>query len=217
MEKKLPHEDEEPKAAVEKTPAPGKPVKEKAEPKQPGRMNRFVRRTTRMLVVAAVLFAAGLLTGFFAFQRPQSAELNGQIEQLSADNTDLEAQVSDLQGQVSALQPLQEENETLEASLAGEQMHVQLLSVLKDVQAAQLNLALEQVDAARMSLSRTESKLEALQEMLPSDQQGVVDGMIQRLNLVLDGMGGDAFAAQSDLDVLANSLLQLENTTFGAP
>jgi hypothetical protein len=105
----------------------------------------------------------------------------------------------------------------LRASLDEAELHVRLLSALTDVQAAQLNLALGEIDSARLSLSRTETKLEDLQELLPADQQGVVDGMIQRLNLVLDGMESDAFASQSDLEVLANSLLQLENTLFIAP
>jgi Tfp pilus assembly protein PilN len=218
MEKKLPQEDDGSKAAGGK-PQKADMVEKKgqAEPKRPGRVNTFFRRTTRLLLTSGLLFAAGLLTAYFAFQRPQAAEQSDRIAQLTTEKSDLETQVAALQEEIQALEPLETENSALEVSLADEVLHVRVLSALNDVLSAQLNLALAEVDAARLSLGRTEEKLVEVQELLPADQQGVVDGMIQRLNLVLDGMESDAFAAQSDLEVLANSLLQLENTLFGSP
>lgn len=216
MQNDMPQEDDDRKVPGEK-PAGKQEKSAVQEKKQPGKVNQFMRRTTRMLVTAALLVIAGIVTGYVAFQRPQAVELSSQVAQLTTEKTDLEARVAALEADVEALEPLETENESLQALLDDERLHVGLLSALKDVQQAQLNLALEQVDAARVSLSRTEEKLGDLQELLPADQQGVVDGMVQRLNLVLDGMSADAFAAQSDLEVLANSLLQLENTLFASP
>jgi chromosome segregation ATPase len=158
-----------------------------------------------------------MVTGFFVFQQPQVSELTDQVDQLTMEKSDLESQVASLQDEVDTLKPFENENRELQATLAEANLHVRVLTALKDVQAAQLDLADEDIDAARLSLTRTETRLEEIKELLPSDQQGVVDGMIQRLNLVLDGIDGDAFAAQSDLEVLANSLIQLENTLFVAP
>ena len=218
MQKKLPHEDEdsEDSAQEQKSGEPGGDTRP-SESREPGRLNSFVRRTTRKLLVAGLLIVAGMVVGYFVFQQPQVSALNAQVEQLTTEKADLETQVAALQEDVAALGPFEGENRALRASLDEEELHVRLLSAITDVQAAQLNLALGEIDSARLSLSRTETKLEDLQELLPADQQGVVDGMIQRLGLVLDGMDSDAFAAQSDLEVLANSLLQLENTLFIAP
>jgi cell division protein FtsB len=218
MEKKLPHEDNESEAAGGKPQKAGTVEKNfLAETKRRSRVNTFFRRTTRLLLTIGLLFAAGLLTAYFAFQRPQASEQSDRIAQLTTEKSDLETQVAALQEEIQALEPLETENTALEASLAEEVLHVRVLSALKDVLSAQLNLALDEVDAARLSLGRTEEKLVEVQELLPADHQGVIDGMIQRLNLVLDGMATDAFAAQSDLEVLANSLLQLENTLFVSP
>jgi outer membrane murein-binding lipoprotein Lpp len=218
MQKKMPYEDDDDRAAEDKAAKPPDQAHGSTEEtKEPGVVNRFFRRASRVLLVSGVLFVAGLVTGYLAFHRPQATELNNQIDQLSSEKADLEAQLLALEEDVEALEPLEGENRVLESSLADAELHVRVLAALKDVQSAQLGLALGETDAARLSLSRTEVKLEELQELLPADQQGVVDGMLQRLNLVIDGMDSDAFAAQSDLDVLANSLLQLENTLFITP
>ena len=218
MQKKMPHEDEDSEVSGEGTKSAevGKDA-QSPEPKSPGRARQFMRKTTRLLLVAGLLFATGMVTGYVMFQQPRVGDLNDQVEQLTTEKADLEAQVASLQEDVQALEPFEAENRTLQASLSEEELHVRLLSALKDVQSAQLSLAIGELDTARLSLTRTEDRLEELQERLPADQQGVVDGMIQRLNLVLEGVDSDAFAAQSDLDVLANSLLQLENTLFIAP
>ncbi|HUF37349.1 MAG TPA: hypothetical protein VMN57_02400 [Anaerolineales bacterium] len=188
-----------------------------SDPKPPGRVNLYARKLARSLVIASILFLGGMAIAYFAFQRPLTSGLNDRIEQLTSEKGDLEAQVTALVEQVETLEPFEAENQALQSSLAQEELHVRLLSALKDVQSAQLSLALGEVDAARLSLSRTEDRLEELGELLPADQQGVVDGMVQRLGLVIDGMESDAFAAASDLEVLANSLLQLENTLFTSP
>lgn len=207
---------EEETAPVKKAPPAGKSPKQPEAEKESG-FNRFIRRAARTLLVAGVLFAAGMVTSLVAFQRPKVTDLEGQVEDLSAQVTDLEGQVETLESEVDSLQPFEEENRVLKVSLAESDLHVRVLSALKDVQAAQLALALGEVDAARLNLSRTEDKLEEMGALLPVDQQGVVEGMVQRLTLVLEGMDGDAFAAQSDLDVLENSLVQLENTLFTGP
>lgn len=203
-------------AQQEATPSSSAPVKDMGKA-PPTKMQSFSRKLTRGLIYALVLFGAGLLTSYFLFQQPKVAALNEQVSTLESEKQDLEDQVAELEDRVAELVPMEAENETLTADLTSAQLQVQVLSALKDVQASQLALAQNDVDAAGLQLSRTGDKLEALRALLPSDQQGVVDGMVQRLDLARVGLAADPFAAGQDLEVLANSLIQLENTLFAEP
>lgn len=210
-----------------KKPLPGaKPASDtKSAPKQdlkkegapPSKMQQFTRKAIRSLIYAGVLFLAGMLTWYFAFQRPQTAGLEGQIETLTTERADLAAQVETLEARVDELGPFEAENESLAAELAAAELHVKLLSALNDVQSARLALALENPGGAKLALSRTADTLEDLKALLPADTQSEADGMASRLSLALGGIDSDAFAAASDLEVLANSLIQLENTLFVGP
>ncbi len=211
--------------AVKDQPKPAPEGKAAPEKKAPGKFTLFMRRLLRSMAVALILFGAGLITGYFLLQRPAVNSVTAQVDQLEGEKaelesqiTDLESEINDLEGQVKALKPFEEENVALAAELANSELHVQVLSVLRDVQSAQFALADGEVDAAALSLTRTEEKLEDLRGMLPADNQGVVDGMLQRLELALNGLADEDFvAAASDLAVLANSLTEIENKLFTAP
>ena len=207
---------DQPKAA----PAPkAAPVK-----KAPGKFALFMRKMLQTIVVLLVIFGAGVVTGYFLLQRPAVDDLSGQVDNLEGDKAglesqvgELEAEVAELNGQLEALPALEAEIQSLETSLASEKLHVQVLSVLRDVQSAQVALADGDVQLAGVSLSRTADKLEALRTLLPAENQGVVDDMVQRLELSLNGLEGDNDAAASDLSVLANLLVKLENSRFTTP
>lgn len=206
----------QPKAA-----APAKPAQDK---KAPGKFSRFMRKLLQTLVLVLVVFGAGVVTGYFLIQRPAVDDLSGQLDSVKSEKGGLETQVSDLEaeverlnGRLETLPQLEAEVNALEAGLASESLHVQLLSVLRDVQSAQVALGDEDVQLAGVSLSRTADKLETLRSLLPTENQGVVDDMLQRLNLSLTGLEGDLVAADSDLAVLANLLVKLENSLFTTP
>ncbi len=78
-------------------------------------------------------------------------------------------------------------------------------------------LAVEQEDmvSARAALASTDERLAVLEAGLSGQNAEVVAGMRERLGLVLDELGDDAFAARRDLEVLANNLLTLERSLFG--
>jgi hypothetical protein len=91
------------------------------------------------------------------------------------------------------------------------------LVVLADVRAAQASLAQNESEQALSLLSGVPDGLEALQAAVPGESQGEVDSMMSRVTLAIEGIETDQFAAQSDLEVLANSLIQLENNLFVTP
>lgn len=70
---------------------------------------------------------------------------------------------------------------------------------------------------ARLVLNKTTTTLKTLQGMLPPDQQKVATDMQNRLILVVGELDSNKFAAQSDLNVLETSLVQLENILFANP
>jgi hypothetical protein len=59
--------------------------------------------------------------------------------------------------------------------------------------------------------------LEILGDMLEPDQRKIVSDMQERLELVLDEVDDNPYAAESDLDVLARDLLELESALFTGP
>ncbi len=176
-----------------------------------------LRRFLRALAMAVILFGLGMLFMFYVFQRPRIQTLNDQVQTLQAENQGLSDQVESLQNELDALGDVASENEALEESLAESQVHVRLLAVLADVRAAQVSLSGEDGDLARSQLTGVPEALEALGELLPSERQGELDAMLNRANLVIEEIETDTFAAQSDLEVLANSLIQLENSLFVLP
>lgn len=216
--------EEKAQASQPSKPAPvsGKPGETKGkngkgDKKPPSKFGLLMRRLLRGALLALFLFAAGMAVTYFFLQQPRVRALNAEVEELQAENVQLQDQVLGLQAEVNDLTPLADENTDLAADLGDARLHIQILSVLKDVQAARIAVAEEQFADARVALTRTGEKLDELRELLPPANRAVVDGMAQRLELTLDGLDGDAVAPASDLSVLANSLIQLENSLFTEP
>jgi hypothetical protein len=137
--------------------------------------------------------------------------LNAQLDQAAVDfdaqREALEARVSSLESQTGQLQD--------QLDLAD--LHTRILSALADVRSAQLALQQEDVPRAKVHLTNTPATLVELEDLVGVDQTELVASMRERLDLAAGGLEDDTFAAQSDLDVLANNLIQLENTFFAAP
>jgi hypothetical protein len=202
----------------EEAPIPAdQPAAAEPAPQPPGRFQQFLKRALRWLALVLVFFIAGMLTNYFVFQKPKVEDLNRRLVEASGTILSLNERITEQDGLLAGLPALEEENASIKDSLQQAELHVLLLAARADVHAAQYALALEKPEDAGIQLSRTAGTLTALQALLPADQQASVDTMLQRLDLALTGMTADQFAAQSDLDVLSNSLIQLENALFPAP
>jgi hypothetical protein len=128
----------------------------------------------------------------------------------------VEAQRDQLQAAVDELLGVQTENEVLRAELQETAGRLALLRVLIDVTSAQLGIAQEDPIAAKAALENTSGALEDLGEKLGPGEASTIVALQERLALALEEMEPDIFAAQRDLEILANSLLELERDQFGS-
>jgi hypothetical protein len=188
---------------AEESPAAGQ------EPSE-GRVGKILRQSLRWIAGVAFIFAIGVLVVFFVRVRPQADQIRSLQRELDENRTEL----ADLQSRVDRLEPLEAENEELKQELADRELHLSLLSVLVDVTNAQLEVAQDQPGAAKAALEDTDSKLESLLEGLDGQNAEAVSAMRNRLDLVLDGLEDDVFAAQRDLEIMANNLVELEQQMF---
>ncbi len=204
---------------VEPTPEPPPPPPEMPEPpppvepeppdvepppKEPSRAGRLARSLLRWTVSLLIVFAVGVGATWFLRVQPQAQ----RIEMLEADLAAAVAARDSLDLEVRALRPVRDE-------LVETQRHLELLQVLVDVTSARLAVEQEDVLSARAALAGTEARLRALQRQLSGGEANAVAGMLDRLQLVLEELDEDAFAAQRDLEVMANNLIALERSLFG--
>jgi hypothetical protein len=159
-----------------------------------------------------ILFGFGALLVLFTLYLPARtslSEANKRLIQFSSKSaTDMEA----ANQKIDSLSSLETANKELKAELDQARLEPELLRARLDVATALLALANKDPGGAKTALTKTPDTLKALQNLLPQDKQGRVNDMLSRLKLVLAELDKDDYAAQSDLDVLANMLLDLENT-----
>jgi len=189
---------EEEMQTPEQTPQPP----QESPSQQDSRMKAFLRRSLRWATAVAVIFFLGFALLYFGRVRPQAAQLREQSDTIAT----LQAQVSPLQTQAANLGDVQTE-------LAQTQLQRDLLSVLADVNTARLALGQDNGAQASVALQNTSDTLSMLADQLGGSQTSALADMSARLELAKQEIqNGDRFAAQSDLEVLANSTLQLLDT-----
>lgn len=166
--------------------------------KEPSRVQTAVNKGVRWVIIALLVFVIGFLLVWFLFVGPRAAE----IAELQSQATAAQLQVSALQTQVTDL-------EAVEAQRL-------ILSFLVDVNAARYEITNDNVDGAELALANTQLTLAELKEQLGSEYATAVQSLQARLNLTkADLVKNDKFAALNDLEVLANSLLNLERGLSG--
>jgi hypothetical protein len=181
------------------------------EPKPPSRLGRFFRKALRWSTGLIVVFGLGVGTTWFVRVQP----MDNQIEDLKNQLQAAEITVGELESLIAEYQSLESDKEAVESELLDTQLHVDIMRILVDVVSAQLALANDDIVTAKASLTGTDTRLADLQEMLQGEDQQTIEGMRTRLTLVLDELEEDAFAAMSDLEVLASNLVALERSLFG--
>ena len=197
---------------------------EEAIPKEPvveSKTRLFFRKVIRWAAGVLILFGLGLLTGIFFLYRPATQEAEDSMRAVAVNLADSNQEIADLQDrisgletQIAGLQPLETENEALLANQDGFKLHIAILNARLDVTAARLALSAEESALALVTLDKTVDNLEQIGAYLQPEQSDIVAAMVQRLDLVLTEIENDPYAAQSDLDVLATNLLQLEDALF---
>lgn len=191
----------------------------RAEPEPKGvaakpesRFGRFLRRTLRWATATVVVFGLGVAATWLNQVRPRI----NQVKLLEQGLATVEVQRDQLQTAVDELQGVQAENEVLQAELQETEGRLALLRVLVDVTSAQLGIAQEDPIAAKAALENTAAALVDLGAKLGPGQASTMAALQDRLTLVQAELEADIFAAQRDLEILANSLLEVERDQFGS-
>jgi cytoskeletal protein RodZ len=177
------------------------------------RLNRFLVRALRWLVGILIVMGLGALLVIFTLYRPMQLRLGeSQVQGEQADQ-----RIADLESQIESLSTFEAQNKDLKAELDKSELHIAILSARADVATAQLALTKNDDAKARLALSKTPETLKKLGNLLDADKKKVATDMQARLDLAVKGIGVNAYAAASDLDVLATALIELENAYFAKP
>jgi len=177
------------------------------------RFSPWLRRALRWATGLLVVFAMGLGATWLAQVRP----LQAQVESLEQERATLEAQAADLTLQLQAMEAVRAENVSLKVDQAKLEQQRLVLQAMTATAQAQLALAGgSAVEAPGPLLAQVEAKLAALQGVLAGSMQQDVRNLRDRLALASGEVESDPFAAQRDLEILANGLRMLEEQLSGA-
>jgi hypothetical protein len=186
------------------------------EDEKPARPS-WARRALRWVVGLLVVFGLGFVVSLFALYLPASRELRDVRGRMVQAQAQVDAVNDQLNEQGEGISRLEADNAALRDELTDADLHVHILATLADVRSAQFALAEGEPARAKVHLTNTPETLQELEQLVGSEQMDLVTAMGDRMDLILSELEEDTFAAQSDLDVLANSLIQLENTFFAGP
>jgi cell division protein FtsB len=191
--------------AAPSKPSPSTPVPSRFTP----RLRRSLRWATGLLLV----FALGLGATWLVRVRP----LQVRVEALEQERSTLEAQAAELQRQVQDMNAVRSENITLKVDQARLEQQRLVLQAMTGTAKAQLALAGGSTSEAPATLlAQVDGQLSALQEALAGSMQQGVGDLRDRLALAAGEVTSDPFAAQRDLEILANGLSMLEEQLSGA-
>ena len=131
---------------------------------------------------------------------------------LSQSLAEAQAASQDLQTEIDRLEGVEQENQALTETLQQTEVKLALLNILVDVTRAQLALAQEDPLRVAAALQGTGEKLATSRDLMEDSD---LEGIRERLVLVLSEVDGDPFAAERDLEILANILLEIERELSG--
>ena len=186
---------------------------EEVEEGRPSRGRRFLRWVLGILILMGLGFLAAILL-FYVPMRDRANNLRSDLSQSEQRIETLNQTIDQREQRIQDLQSLETRNQELEGELQQANLHVAILQARNDIASARLALSEDNVAQARIALSNTSGALDKIASLLPANQRDVVTSMQQRLDLALNGIENDQYAASSDLDVLATNLTELENRLF---
>jgi hypothetical protein len=207
----------------EKIIEPGKPtVKKDAKPQK--QAPSFWMRTLRWVLGILIVFGLGVIIVVYLGLVPaqnRTFEINQELQSAQQRISEIQSQAEQeqarSQAEIERLNAFESANEELQAQLSRSELRVAILSAQNDIVNAQLALEKEDINSASLALSQTSETLDTISGLLAPNQREVITVMKDRLDLAIRGLDTDTFAARSDLDVLYNDLIKLENTFFSQP
>lgn len=171
-------------------------------------ISRALRWATGLLVV----FALGLGATWLVQVRP----LRQQVAVLEQERGSLQVSLADLQEQVDRLEGVDAENATLRTTKTTLEQISALLKAKAGTLQAQLVLAAGgETGQAAVALSNADGQLALLEKALVGTRQESIRALRYRLAMAVEEIESDPFAAQRDLEVLANGLETMEKELSG--
>jgi len=186
------------------------PAQSKPEKAPPSRFVRFLRKALIGLAIVVVIFFAGFLTDHFTRYRPLSDELDQTRAELEQANLDLKEVEEENDELTSANRTAKKEIDDLEEELTAARANLKFYQVLVDVNTAQLELFLENIEGAQTALIDTEGNLEDLLPFITEVDPELALSLPRRLDLIISGLERDPETARIDLELLTKDLLALE-------
>ncbi|MGB9641155.1 MAG: hypothetical protein ACPL4H_09600 [Anaerolineales bacterium] len=187
------------------TPTPDKINKGAASIKKESAAGRFFRRMLRWTLGILIVFGLGVISTLYVWFLPlrqANVALNKELIAAKEQITQLKQQLAD---QTAQQKKAQQEIDQLKLADYQSQIKTAQLEV------ANARIALYQNDPnqALTALEKVASMLSSLQIKLPQDQQTRIADLQARLDLAKREIKDNTYAAQSDLDVLAQGLNSL--------
>lgn len=176
-----------------------KTLEESETQKEPSKFQQLMRKVLIWLGVVIAAALAGFLAFYFAFYRPQAAELETVTDDLNSAN-------SRIATQDATFADVQDKLTTLESA----EFHAALLDISTDVYAARLALTEDNTVAAKAALVQTEGKVTAIQDELAAFDAKLANDLPQRLRLIRSGIDSDIENAIADCDILLDDLSEAE-------
>lgn len=188
---------------------------EESPPEKKGlsRARKIWRRILIWLVVIAVAFAGGFFLDTMMRLQPEKEKLLA----LQEDLDDTQAEIEALELEIVRLGAFEDENRVLSAEIDQLDLHLVILSLRVSVANASLALEQNRQAEAKLALDSVGSTLDTLKDLLNEEQGEIVDSMIQRYQLVLIELENDGATVLTDLELISNKLMTLENTLFALP
>lgn len=206
-------QEEQEKTPFEGVPSESPPAESPPEKKELSKVRKIWRRVLIWLVVLAIFFAGG----FFLDTYLRYSPTQDQVAALKVDLEDKTAEITSLQQEIDRLNQFEEQNASLLDQIDRLEVHLNLLSGRAAVAEASLAVEQDRISDARLALDTLGKSLDSLKGSLNADQAEVVDSMRQRYELVLNELGNEGYSVLTDLDLLANRLIALENNLFAKP
>jgi hypothetical protein len=197
-------EEKKESPSLEKSPAP---PSTKPEKRSPSIWTRLLRGLLGILIFLGLGALAVVILLYIPLRR-ELTQAQGQLDSLTTKSS------SDLQAaneEIGRLASLEADNKELQSQLDQANLSQTLLQIRLDLANAQLALAKEDSAGAKLALSKTAETIKKLESLLPQSQRDVIASLQDRLKLALGELEKSPYAANSDLDVIINTLLELEN------
>lgn len=188
-------------------------------PTQPLRV-RLLRWTLGVLLLFILGFATAVVWLYLPMRQHATQlqlQLQQSAQQLEAQTRQSDERIARLESEVDRLSQVEAQNAELQSQLAEQQLHSAILAARMDVSAALLALSRDDPARLRLAFVKTPETWDQIAANLQPDQRKIVEDMRNLMELALESAEGEPAAAESALNQLAASLVELENAYFARP